>query len=79
MYEEEKDSNGRILYGGVSDDGGLLFGGSKIYLGQEFRKILNGMINVDARGRVGKAEVEFARDIGINVIDVVPIPPKNDV
>ena len=74
-YEEEKDSTGRILYGGVRD--GILIGGTKIYLGPHFRKILTGVINVDARGRIGRAEVAFAREIGINVIDVLPLTPKN--
>ena len=76
LYDEEKDSNGRIVYGGVSD--GKLYGGTKIYLGSEFSKILGGVINVDARGRIGRAEVTYARDIGLKVIDVVPLAPKND-
>ena len=75
-YDEEKDPNGRIVYGGVSD--GKLYGGTKIYLGAEFCKILGGVINVDARGRIGRAEVTYARDIGLDVIDVMPLVPKND-
>ena len=76
ICDEEKDSNGRIVYGGVSD--GKLYGGTKIYLGSDFRNILGGVINVDARGQIGKAEVTYARDIGLKVIDVVPLAPKND-
>ena len=75
-YNEEKDSTGRIVYGGVSD--GKLYGGTKIYLGSEFCTILEGVVNVDARGRVGRAEIAYARDIGLKVIDVVPLAPKND-
>ena len=75
MYDEERDMNGRTLYGGVAD--GKLFGGTKVYLSKEFQKLLRGVVNLDAKGRIGKAEVEYAREIGINVIDVVPLMPKN--
>ena len=76
LYDEEKDSNGSVVYGGVFD--GKLYGGTKIYLGAEFCKILGGVVNVDARGRVGRTEVAYARDIGLRVIDVIPLEPKND-
>ena len=76
MYDGEKDLNGRIVYGGL--DGEKLLGGTKIYLGHEFRQILGGVVNLDARGKVGKAEVAFAREINLNVIDVAPLTPKKD-
>jgi len=75
MYKAEKDENERILYGGVTK--GSLFGGTKIYLGDEFRQILNGVINLDARGRVGKAEIVFAQEMKLNVVNITPLKPRN--
>jgi len=75
IYDEQKDENGRTIYGGVTD--GKLVGGTKVYLGQEFQNLLTGVVNLDAKGRIGKAEVEYARELGLNVIDVVPLTPRN--
>ena len=74
-YEEQRDVNGRTIYGGVVD--GKLLGGTNIYLCDEFQKLLRGVINLDSKGRIGKTEVEYARKIGLNVIDVIPLTPKN--
>ena len=75
MYDEEKNKDGRIVYGGIKD--GKLLGGTRIYLGPKFQKILKGVVNLDAQGRIGKAEIEYARDLNLDVIDVEPLAPKN--
>lgn len=75
VYDEQKDEKGRTIYGGVTN--GVLVGGTKVYLGQEFQKLLTGVVNLDAKGRIGKVEVEYAREVGLNVIDVVPLTPRN--
>ena len=69
-YEEKKDAQGRTLYGGVSD--GELVGGSQVYLGSEFLTYLTGVVNVDARGRVGTQELDYARKVGVQIITVEP-------
>merc|ERR1712113_758832 len=70
-YEEERDQKGNIVYGGVLDNKTLL-GGTSIYLGEDFRSILSGVVNISARGRIGTVELDFARHVGLNVIDVSP-------
>ena len=75
MYDPETTKEGRIVYGGVKD--GKLFGGTKVYLCTKFQKVLKGVVNLDAQGRIGKAEIEYAREVGLNVIDVEPLTPKN--
>ena len=37
-----------------------------------FRSILSGVVNISARGRIGTVELDFARHVGLNVIDVSP-------
>ena len=69
-YEEDKDGQGRTLYGGLKE--GQLVGGSKVYLGEEFRALLTGIVNIDARGRVGTQELEFASKVGLKIIRVEP-------
>ena len=69
-YEEDKDAQGRTLYGGLKE--GQLVGGSKVYLGEEFRALLTGIVNIDARGRVGTQELEFANKVGVKIIRVEP-------
>merc|ERR1711902_102716 len=70
-YEEQRDQKGNIVYGGVLDNKTLL-GGTSIYLGEDFRSILSGVVNISARGRIGTVELDFARHVGLNVIDVSP-------
>ena len=70
-YEERLDDKGRVVYGGVKDDATLL-GGTSVYLGAEFRSVLSGVVNISARGRIGSQELEFARKMGIKVVDVSP-------
>ena len=55
----------------VKDDVTLL-GGTSVYLGAEFRSVLSGVVNISARGRIGSQELEFARKMGIKVVDVSP-------
>jgi len=74
-YPEEKDGNGRTLYGGVRD--GNIVGGTKVYLGPDFKSILTGMVSIDAQGRVGVQEVEYARRQGVPLIELGPLLPKN--
>ena len=73
-YEEEKDEQGRTLYGGVKD--GKLVGGSKVYLGEEFRRVLTGIVNIDARGRIGTQELAFAWQVGVDMLMVGPAEPR---
>ena len=75
MYKEKKDDQGRTLYGGVMD--GELVGGSKVYLGEQFRKVLTSIVNIDARGRVGTQELDFARSVGVDLLQVEPAEPRN--
>ena len=49
---------------------GQLVGGSKVYLGEEFRALLTGIVNIDAR--VGTEELEFANKVGVKIIRVEP-------
>ena len=70
-YEQRLDEKGQIVYGGVKDDATLL-GGTSVYLGAEFRSVLSGVVNISARGRIGSQELEFARKMGIKVVDVSP-------
>ena len=74
-YEAEKDDQGRTVYGGVKD--GHLVGGTKVYLGEPFRRVLTGIVNIDARGRVGTQELEFARKVGVEILQVEPAEPRN--
>ena len=74
-YQEEKDDQGRTLYGGVKDR--KLVGGTKVYMGEEFRKVLSGIVNIDARGRVGTQELEYARQVGVQIHLVEPAEPSN--
>ena len=69
-YEEEKDAKGRTVYGGVIE--GQLVGGSKVYLGETFRTLLTAVIDVDAKGRVGSQELEFAKEKGLKIVRVAP-------
>ena len=73
-YEEEKDEQGRTLYGGVKD--GKLVGGSKVYLGEEFRRVLTGIVNIDSRGRIGTQELAFAWQVGVDMLMVGPAEPR---
>ena len=70
-YDEVKDTNGDVVYGGVLDNKTLL-GGTSIYLGEEFRSVLTGVVNISARGRIGTVELDYARHVGLKVIDVSP-------
>ena len=74
IYEEEKDDEGKTLYGGVQD--GKLLGGSKVYLGAEFRNYLTGIVSIDARGRVGTQELDYARKVGVQITNVEPALQK---
>jgi len=74
-YPEEKDENGRTLYGGVKD--GVLVGGTKVYLGSDFRSLLTGIVSIDARGRVGVQEVEYAKQQKVPLVELRPLQPKN--
>ena len=60
--------NGRTIYGGVKENHPT--GGTSIYLSEDFRKILTGVINVDSQGIVGPQEIEYAKQIGLTVTDV---------
>ena len=40
--------------------------------GDDFRSILSGVVNISARGRIGTVELDYARHVGLNVIDVSP-------
>ena len=71
QYEEKRDQKGQIVYGGVLEDNTLL-GGTSVYLGEDFRSILSGVVNISARGRIGTRELDYARHVGLNVIDVSP-------
>ena len=73
-YEEDKDGQGRTLYGGLKE--GELVGGSKVYLGEEFRRVLTGIVNIDARGRVGTQEIAFAWQVGVDMLMVWPSEPR---
>eukprot|EP00092_Neocalanus_flemingeri_P102467 GFUD01131067.1.p1 GENE.GFUD01131067.1~~GFUD01131067.1.p1 ORF type:complete len:186 (-),score=72.08 GFUD01131067.1:200-757(-) len=75
-YEEEKDVQGRTMYGGVKE--GALVGGTKVYLGEQFRGLLTGIVNIDARGRVGTQELQFARQVGVEILQVEPAEPRNE-
>ena len=70
-YEEQRDQKGEIVYGGVREDKTLM-GGTSVYLGDDFRSILSGVVNISARGRIGTVELDYARHVGLNVIDVSP-------
>ena len=61
IYEEEKDETGRVLYGGLRN--GQLVGGSRVYLGHQFRGWLTGVVDIDSKGRVGTQELEYAKNI----------------
>ena len=67
-YEEETDETGRLLYGGVRN--GRLIGGSKVYLGNQFRDLLTGVVDIDSKGRVGTQELEYAKRLGLNIMKV---------
>ena len=45
-------------------------GGTKIYLSEDFQRIMTAVINVDSRGRVGTQEIEYAKTKGLNLINV---------
>ena len=77
QYEEKRDQKGEILYGGVLADNTLL-GGTSVYLGEDFRSILSGVVNISARGRIGTVELDYARQVGLNVIDVSPADPARE-
>ena len=67
-YPKETDENGRTIYGGVKNE--LPIGGTNIYLSEDFRKILTGVIDVDSRGLIGPQEIEYAKRLGLNVTNV---------
>ena len=48
-----------------------------MYLGEEFRKVLSGIVNIDAWGRVGTQELEYARKVGVQIHLVEPAEPSN--
>jgi len=78
-YQEEVDTAGKTVYGGVAEGergGGLLLGGTAHYLGPDLRPLLTGVVSIDARGRVGSQELQFARENGVPVIDVQPALPR---
>lgn len=58
-YPDEQDSTGRTVYGGVVE--GQLVGGSKVYLGQQFREVLTGLISIDARYCFHKLAVSWQK------------------
>ena len=73
FYEEQLDETGKDVYGGVtsSDNQVKLIGGSEVYLGQDFLSVLSGVVNISAMGRIGTQEIEYAKSVGLNVLDVV--------
>ena len=38
--------------------------------------MLTGIVNIDARGRVGTQEVEFAKQVGVEILQVEPADPR---
>ena len=73
-YASEKNENGRTIYGGFLNEKPV--GGTGIYLGEEMCQILEGVINVQAQGKVGSLELEYAKTKNLKIINV-PALPKN--
>ena len=67
-YPEVKD-NGHTVYGGFDAEGNGV-GGTAVYLGEDVRKLLTVVFDVDARGRVGAREKEFALLKGLEVVQI---------
>ena len=44
---------------------------------QKLRPARFGFCKGSAKVGIGKAEVEYAREVGLNIIDVVPLTPRN--
>ena len=65
-------NKGRIVYGGIDGKGNLL-GGTSVYLSEDMRKLLTYVFNVDAQGRVGAQEKEFAISQKLNVVNIISI------
>ena len=64
-YPEETDpeDTSRTIYGGVCKDGGRPVGATGLYLSREMAEeggVLDGVIDVGAKGTVGKVELEYA-------------------
>jgi len=79
FYEEQFDETGRHVYGGAStscDNQVKLVGGSSIYLSQDFLSVLSGVVNISAKGRIGTQEIEYAKSVGLNVLEVAPADPR---
>ena len=66
-------TDGRVVYGGFNEMGNPV-GGTDIYLGNEVMKLLNAVFNVDARGRVGSQEKEYALGKKLNVVHIDALP-----
>ena len=67
-YPREVDENNKTVYGGIKNH--VPVGGTSIYLDEEFRKILTGLIDVDSQGPIGTQEVEYAKSLGLNIIKI---------
>ena len=64
-YPKEIDENGRTIYGGIKN--GQPIGGTGIYLGENFKSLLTGVIDIDSKGRVGTQEIEYAKSMGLKI------------
>ena len=67
-YSKQIDGNGRTIYGGIEN--GQPIGGTSIYLSENFKNILTGVIDVDSKGQIGPQEVEYAKLIGLTVTKI---------
>ena len=60
-YPDERSAEGRSIYGGVDPESGRPLGATALYLGQEMAtSLLDGIVDVEARGRVGTQEIKYA-------------------
>ena len=64
-YPKEIDENGRTIYGGIKNSQPI--GGTGIYLGENFKSLLTGVIDIDSKGRVGTQEIEYAKSMGLKI------------
>ena len=67
-YASEKNENGRTIYGGILNEKPV--GGTGIYLGEEMCQILEGVVNVQAQGKVGTLELEYAKTKNLKIIKI---------
>eukprot|EP00928_Gymnodinium_smaydae_P019618 TRINITY_DN17536_c0_g1_i1.p1 TRINITY_DN17536_c0_g1~~TRINITY_DN17536_c0_g1_i1.p1 ORF type:complete len:224 (-),score=24.22 TRINITY_DN17536_c0_g1_i1:89-760(-) len=65
---------GRVLYGGVKEDGELV-GGSAVYLSQPWIARTTAVVAISPKGFVGKQELEYVRsNTTLRVVDIVAEP-----